>query len=145
MRILLGMSLALLLAGCIREPSIEIYNNSGAALVIYGQEGIAEIAAGESKGILFRKIVHRRWVADHIVRYTVRIKVGESLREYRIDGAEWWRAASKSGFTHRVQVELHGRILLLGAGVKAPAPADLPQPQGFPLYGQLMQLLKSPP
>ena len=60
MKKLLLIPVLLALTGCPPPRYVEVYNNSGAALFIYGRSGMMEIDVGRSKDIPFPQFIHHR-------------------------------------------------------------------------------------
>jgi hypothetical protein len=136
-KLLLLVPLAMLLLGCPPPRYVEVYNNTGAALFVYGRNGMTEVDAGRSKDIPFPQFIHHSWSEGSSSRYFIWLKAVWKVREYQVDETDWWKMRSRADLTQRVQVEPNGDILLLSEGVGPPAPVDLPQPPGFPLRGKI--------
>jgi hypothetical protein len=136
-KLLLLVPLAMLLVGCPPPRYVEIYNNTGAALFVYGRNGVTEVDVGRSKNIPFPQFIHHSWSEGRESRHFIWLKVEWKLREYQLEQSEWFELGSRVDLNQHVQVEASGDILFLGDGVRPPAPVDLPQPPGFPLRGKI--------
>jgi hypothetical protein len=136
-KLLLLVPLMMLLGGCPPPRYVQVYNNTGAALFVYGQNGTTEVDVGKSKNIPFPQFIHHSWSEGSESRFFIWLKVGWKVREYQVEQSGWFKLGSRMELNQHVQVEATGDILFLEDGVSSPAPVDLPQPAGFPLQGKI--------
>jgi hypothetical protein len=132
---LLPIPLMVLLAGCPPPRYIEIYNNSGGTLNVYGRSVTTEIRAQKSKRISVQDFIHHEWYEGMDSRMFVWMKIGPTLREYQITRKVWGAVPQRADRTDFVQIEANGDVVYLEGESRRPSPPDGPQPEGFPLHG----------
>jgi hypothetical protein len=142
MKKLLLIPLAMMLVACPRPRYVDVYNNSGQSIFVYGPYVTTEIRPERSKSIRYQHFVHHQWSENPENRIFVWMKVGYKLREYQIALNTWWALGPHQDFTDHIQVEANGDVLYLEGAGPRPALPNTPQPDGFPLHGSVPDWLE---
>lgn len=163
----------LILAGCPKPLYVEVFNNTaGEIWIVIPNAKSTFLKSGEKKKLPQNRVLHHS--TENRQRFpavgirpdpgTARESLADAGRDDADPDPEWrgdrgprsrqpvfllpGTCGAEAARAARIEMKIFLWISLaplLGKGVDPPSCGDLTQPRGYPFYGQLMQLLKSPP